>query len=159
MIINFVKLHENAVIPTKAHPWDACFDLTSISMRVDEDYGFIEYDTGIACEIDRGFCGLVYPRSSISKYDLTLANGIAVIDSGYNSSILLRFKPALRFYIREWKGETSIEVNNVFQQKVYNIGDKIGQFKIVPVDGIEFNEVNKLKKTARGAGGFGSTGV
>jgi hypothetical protein len=39
MIVNFKKLHENAVLPTKAHPWDACFDLTAVDMRVDEDRG------------------------------------------------------------------------------------------------------------------------
>lgn len=156
MIINFRKTHKNAVIPTKAHTHDAAFDLTAVSMRIDEQYGFIEYDTGIACEIENGWCGLIYPRSSIGKYDLTLANGIGLVDAGYLGNLLLRFKPALRFYMNE---DGLLIVTNGICKRVYNPGDRIGQLKIVPVDGVEFNEVMKLGKTDRGDGGFGSSGV
>jgi dUTP pyrophosphatase len=157
MIINFKKTHVNAVIPSKAHPWDAAFDLTAVSFRIDEQYGFIEYDTGLACEIDRGFCGLIYPRSSISKYDLALANGIGLVDSGYLGNLLLRFKPTLRF-TRSYSRKVIIK-NNPYDLNIYNPGDRIGQLKIVPVDGIEFKEVMELNKSDRGTGSFGSSGV
>lgn len=96
MKIKFVKLHENAVIPTKAHPTDAGFDLTATSRHFDE-HGAVVYGTGIAMEIPPGYVGLAFPRSSVSKLDLSMANCVGVIDAGYRGEITLKFKPALLF--------------------------------------------------------------
>lgn len=80
MNINFKKLDPQAVTPTKAHPTDAGFDLTAISINKNITDSYIEYDTGIAIEIPKGHVGLLFPRSSISKYDLALCNSVGVID-------------------------------------------------------------------------------
>lgn len=77
------KLDPKAVIPSYAKPGDAGMDLTSTSRTVvstyEEDY--IEYGTGLAVEIPEGFVGLVFPRSSVSKKDMYLANAVGVIDA------------------------------------------------------------------------------
>lgn len=96
MKIKFVKLLENAVVPTKAHPTDAGFDLTATSRHFDE-YGAVVYGTGIAVEIPVGYVGLVFPRSSVSKLDLSMANAVGVIDAGYRGEITVKFKPALLY--------------------------------------------------------------
>jgi dUTP pyrophosphatase len=81
--VNVKKLVENAVIPTYAQDGDAGMDLTATSINVVEtpDFGYIEYGTGLAFEIPKGFVGLLYPRSSVSKTGLILANSVGVVDS------------------------------------------------------------------------------
>lgn len=96
MKIKFVKLLENAVAPTKAHATDAGFDLTATSRTFDE-HGAVVYGTGIAVEIPAGYVGLVFPRSSVSKFDLSMANAVGVIDAGYRGEITVKFKPAMLY--------------------------------------------------------------
>jgi dUTP pyrophosphatase len=141
MQVKIKKLTDYATIPSYAKNGDAGMDLTAIT-KVDistskED--FIEYGTGLAIEIPEGYVGLIYPRSSISKYGLMLANSVGVIDSGYRGEIILRFKKTCGL------------------AKSYNIDDKIGQLVIIPYPLIQLKEVNELSDTERGNGGFGST--
>ena len=69
MKIRIKKLSNKAVMPTKAHPSDAGFDITATSREIDE-YGNIVYGTGLAFEIPEGNVGLLFPRSSIFKKEL-----------------------------------------------------------------------------------------
>lgn len=94
MKVKIKKLNENAVIPTKAHPTDAGFDLVATS-RVFDKEGNVTYGTGLAFEIPEGYAGLLFPRSSISKKDLMLSNGVGVIDSHFRGEVMAKFKPAL----------------------------------------------------------------
>jgi len=141
--VKILKNHSDAVIPTYAKPGDAGMDLVAVEVKFTDDY--VEYDTGLSMEIPVGYVGLIFPRSSISKYDLSLCNHVGVIDSSYRGSIKLRFKK----YIRPDE--------NTFS--VYYVGDKIGQIIIIPYPQIEFKEVTDLSDTERGDGGFGSSGV
>lgn len=77
--INIKKLNESAIIPTYAHSEDAGLDLVAINKEVNNDY--IEYGTGLALEIPKGYVGLIFPRSSNSKKDILLANSVGVIDA------------------------------------------------------------------------------
>ena len=104
---------------------------------------YIEYDTGLAFEIEEGYVGLVFPRSSVPKYHLSLANAVSVVDSGYRGSVTARFKKTLD---RAWATE-------------YNVGDRIAQIIILPYPQVEFVEADELSSTERGAGGYGSSGV
>lgn len=137
--VNVKKLHEDAVLPTKAHENDAGFDLTAVSKTVDEFENLV-YDTGIAMEIPVGYVGLVFPRSSISKKDLILSNSVGVIDSDYRGPIMFKFL-----------GDESGDL--------YKPGDKIGQLIIIPIPKIQLNLVEELSDTDRGTGGFGSTDI
>ena len=137
MEVKFKKVSDKAITPSYAKPGDNALDLTAIGLDL-IDSNLFQYDTGIAVEIPVGFVGLVYPRSSISKIDMILANGVGVIDSSYRGSIKLRFK--------------------VLGSKTYSIGDRVGQLMIVPCPVLSLVEVETLSGTSRGAGGFGSTG-
>ena len=148
MKVKIKKLSENAVIPSYGKPGDAGMDLTAISMEttgkisvlypVDpSEYKYIEYGTGLSFEIPEGYVGLLYPRSSISKTGLVLANSVGVVDSGYRGEVKLRFK--------------------YFGGTKYNLGERVAQIMIVPHPTIEFEDTHELTETERGEGGFGST--
>lgn len=140
--VKIKKLSDNAVIPIYAHGIDSGMDLTAASLLIDEKphYGYYEYGLGFSVSIPKDYVGLIFPRSSISKTGMILANSIGVIDPGYLGEVKCRFK-----YI---KGT-----------KAYEVGDKIAQLIIIPRPQIEFVEVTELEQSERGQGGFGSTGV
>ena len=144
MKVKFKKLVDRAVTPSYAKPGDAGLDITTIASTIDNVYGFIEYNTGIAVEIPDGYVGLLFPRSSVSKTDLILANCVGVVDSGYRGEIKFRYKMPPKAYFASLKR---------FQD-----GDRIGQLVIMPYPTIELEEVNELSDTDRGEGGYGSTG-
>ena len=77
MQVKIKKLSPEAVIPTYAKVGDAGMDLVATSMKFDGTQ--ITYGTGLAMEIPEGFVGLVFPRSSIRKTDLSLSNSVSVI--------------------------------------------------------------------------------
>lgn len=145
MKIKFVKLNENAVIPTKAHPTDAGFDLTATSRHFDE-HGAVVYGTGIAMEIPPGYVGLAFPRSSVSKLDLSMANCVGVIDAGYRGEITFKFKPVMSY-------------SKPREHRVYKAGERVAQLIIMPIPEIEFEETAALSEGERGANGYGSTGL
>jgi dUTP pyrophosphatase len=140
MQVKIKKLSSDAVIPTYAKDGDAGMDLVATSI-VNEEVFQITYGLGISMEIPKGFVGLVFPRSSIRKYDLSLTNCVGVIDSGYRGELQYKFRK-----------ERGVASNK------YEIGDKICQIMIIPYPPIEFEEVEELTNTERGEGGFGSTG-
>jgi dUTP pyrophosphatase len=142
MEIKIKRLKEEAVIPSYAREGDAGMDLTAISKEKGSN-GIATYGTGLAVEIPVGYVGLLFPRSSIYKYELSLANSVGVIDSGYRGEILLKFRNT------DWTEE-----NNC----TYDIGDKVGQLIIIPRPYIEFEEVEELSNSERGEGGFGHSG-
>lgn len=141
MKIKFKKLHEDAVIPSKACPHDAALDLTAISKLVDTGWGYIEYGTGLAMEMPDYCVGLILPRSSISKTKHFLRNSVGVIDSGYRGEIKLRF---------------SLDNSDNIE---YDLRHKVGQLMIIELPKLSISEVSELSTSERGAGGFGSTGI
>lgn len=137
MIVEFRKIHEAAVRPTKAHDNDAGFDLTSL--YVERTYLYHEHHTGLAVNVPPGYVGLVFPRSSISTTGHTLANAVAVIDAGYTGEIKLRFRHG--------------------EGREYDSGERVGQLVILKLPNIELQEVNSFEKgTERGSTGFGDSG-
>jgi dUTP pyrophosphatase len=140
MKVRIKKLNENAVIPSYAKSGDAGMDLTATSIIGEEPFQ-ITYGLGVALEIPKGFVGLVFPRSSIRKTDLSLTNCVGVVDSGYRGELQATF--------RKHKGVAS---------KTYEVGDRVAQIMIMPHPDVEFDEVDELSDTERGEGGFGSTG-
>ncbi len=133
------KLHSDAVIPQYAKPGDAGLDLVATQI-ISQDTQQVTYGTGLAVEIPEGYVGLIFPRSSIRKYELALSNSVGVIDSGYRGEIQATFNT--RYY-----GEI-----------VYKKGDKIAQLVIIPYPQVELYESDELSESERGSGGFGSTG-
>jgi dUTP pyrophosphatase len=140
MKVRIKKLNQNAVIPTYAKYGDAGMDL--VATRIISNTTFdVSYGTDLAMEIPNGFVGLVFPRSSIRKYELVLSNSVGVIDSGYRGELQATFKK-----------------ENGLDSLAYKVGDRIAQIMIIPYPPVEFDEVAELSDTERGDGGFGSTG-
>ena len=136
------KLHTDAVIPKYAKHGDAGMDLTAIWMEFDHEKKIVTYGTGLSLEIPWWHVGLIYPRSSVYKKSMVLANHVGVIDSGYRGEIMFKF----RVLNDDWRD-------------IYDVGDRIGQLIITPYPRIDFVEADKLSETDRGGGGYGSTGV
>ena len=149
MKVKIKKLHKDAVIPSYAKNGDAGMDLTCISSKWDNENRVWIYSTGLSFEIPIGYVGLLFPRSSIYKQDLSLSNSVGVLDSGYRGEILFKFKETMSF--NEEHEYTPREFR-------YQEFDRIGQIIILPYPQIEFEEVDELSETERGAGGYGSTG-
>ena len=170
MEVKIKRLSENAVIPTYGKPGDAGMDLTAITRHFDED-GNVVYGTGLCFEIPEGYVGLIFPRSSNAKKDLTLTNSVGVIDSGYRGEVSFKFKPTAFFADRDCAegGDTSwfdftilsgskFADSQEFGTELYEVGDRVGQIIIMPYPKVVFVESEDLEVSVRGEGGFGSTG-
>ena len=150
--VKIKKLHKDAVIPKYETTGSVGMDLTATSKEYDE-YGNVVFGTGIAIQIPDGYYADLRPRSSISKYDLVLANSVGTIDADYRGELILKFKPSLR------KSTWNNGVYETDEVKEYNVGDRIAQIVILPYPKVSFVEVDELSKTDRGTGGFGSTNI
>lgn len=140
MEIRFKKIHPDAVAPAKAHPTDAGFDLTAVSVSEDRIRNIVTYGTGLAVEIPEGYVGLLFPRSSVYKVQLSLANSVGVIDSGYRGELMFKYR-IVQPHIRR-----------------FSAGERVGQMIILPYPEIAFTEAQSLEESERAEGGFGSTG-
>lgn len=145
--VKIKKLIPEAVIPKYAKPGDAGMDLVATSQEFEKNAAgrrMQVYGTGLAFEIPEGYVGLIFPRSSIAKTELSLTNCVGVIDSGYRGEV--KFKFAIDGGSRATQSST------------YKVGDRIGQIIIMPFPAVEFEEAEELSSTERGTGGFGSSG-
>lgn len=98
--------------------------------------------TGLAIGLPRGFEGQVRPRSGMAlKHGITVLNAPGTIDSDY-------------------RGEVGVLLINLSDQAHEIVrGDRIAQLVVAPVTAAQWLETHDLDSTARGLGGFGSTGV
>lgn len=157
MKVKIKRLNCKAVIPTKAHPTDAGFDLVATSRTVDSDHNIV-YGTGLAFEIPEGYVGYIFPRSSISRKEVMLTNAVGVIDSGYRGEVTFKFKFAANAYMLKLDSDESYYSSlPCIDKKVYDVGDRIGQLIIMPLPEIELEEADELSASDRGTGGYGST--
>lgn len=134
------KLVPEAVVPAYAKPGDAGLDLTATSVNFDETTRKLKVGFGLAMEIPLGYVGLLFPRSSVHKSGLIMSNCVGVIDSGYRGEV------CSIFYVPEGA-------------KPYAVGDRCAQLIVMPYPQVQTVEAEELSETARGTGGFGSTGV
>ena len=141
MKIKIKKLVEEAVLPSYAQEGDAGMDITAIGI-IKTTFEHVIYSTGLAIEVPPGYVCLLFPRSSIRNYELTLSNSVGVLDSGYRGEITFTF----------------IKTDGKHSKK-YQVGDRIGQMLIIPYPHIEFEQVSELADSERGEGGHGSTGT
>jgi dUTP pyrophosphatase len=139
--VKFKKLQPEAHTPRKATPGACCYDIVGIKEEFIDDHT-IRWHTGLALEIPYGYKGNIYSRSSVYKTDSFLINGVGKIDSDFRGEVCFIF--------------------HVFNQNLrrdgYKPGDRIGQLEIERDELVEFIETQCLSETARGEGGFGSTG-
>lgn len=143
MKIHIKKLTDSAILPNRGSDYAAGYDLFA---DVKEDVEIKAHTTamiptGLAMEIPEGYFGGIFARSGLaSKESLRPANCVGVVDADY-------------------RGEVKVALHNDSDAKrVITPGQKIAQLVIVPFLSVEFDEVEELSATVRGAGGFGSTG-
>ena len=148
---------KNLLFP--AHEGDVGFDLVAgnppeyVNNPETGVLEYVEYDTGVVIEPPKGFFSLLFPRSSISKTDLFLANGVGVVDEGYRGPIKVRFRVvrgnSFNFGLSLTKGGSDI--------RTYAVGSKIAQLVLMPAFTFPIQVTDSLVGSSRGAGGFGST--
>jgi dUTP pyrophosphatase len=143
MTLGVHRLDERAVVPRRAHEGDAGMDLHALEGATISPGDRAMVRTGIAIELPRGHAGLVLPRSGLAaRHGIALVNAPGLIDEGY-------------------RGEIRVLLLNTDRTRSFTVepGARIAQLVVVAVPHVEVVERDGLAGTARGDGGFGSTGV
>lgn len=136
------KLSEEATLPQYAHPEDAGMDLYSIEAQTIQPGETALVRTGIAIALPPNTEAQVRPRSGLAaKNSITVLNTPGTVDEGYRGEIKV------------------IMINHGKTPFVIEPKMRIAQMVICPVLHPEVIQVDELGETARGVGGFGSTGV
>ena len=145
-MINFLELRvmrldADGILPTRAHPNDAGFDLyASESLEIAPGLS-VTVGTGIALELPSGTEGQIRPRSGLARnHCVTVLNSPGTIDEGYRGEIKI---------VLINHGATPFRVEP---------GLRIAQLVVQRRLPVEVTEVETVTGTSRGAGGFGSTG-
>jgi dUTP pyrophosphatase len=135
-------LSDAATLPTRAHDGDAGLDLYAAEPAILAPGERISVGTGLAVEVPEGHAGLVLPRSGLAaRHGIALVNSPGLIDAGYRGEV--------RVLLLNTDAESTFEIG---------VGDRIAQLLITPFAGAEPVEAAELAVTARGEGGFGSSG-
>lgn len=137
-----LKLKDEAILPSRAHPGDAGLDLYACEAAHIGPGERWSVGTGVGVEIPDGHAGLVLPRSGLARdHGISLVNAPGLIDSGYRGELrvlLLNTDPAETFRIEP--------------------GDRIAQLVLTPIATPEPVEASELTESVRGRSGFGSSG-
>ncbi len=136
------RLDPDVPIPGYEHPGDAGADLvTTVDATLAPGERAL-LPTGIAIALPPGYAAFVHPRSGLAvRHGVALVNAPGTVDAGY-------------------RGEVRVSVINLDAARpvTFRRGDRIAQLVVQPVALARFHEVARLPGSARGAGGFGSTG-
>ncbi|CAH0173854.1 Deoxyuridine 5'-triphosphate nucleotidohydrolase [Microbacterium sp. Bi121] len=130
------------MMPSYAHPGDAGADLVAAEAVHLEPGERALVPTGVRIALPDGYAAFVVPRSGLAaKHGITIVNSPGTVDAGY-------------------RGEIKVSLLNTDRSSAYDVavGDRIAQLIIMPVTRANFIPVDELEDSARGAGGFGSTG-
>ncbi|MEV0345616.1 dUTP diphosphatase [Nonomuraea sp. NPDC050680] len=136
------RLDDGLPVPSYAHPGDAGADLYAAA-----DVELLPGEramvgTGVAIALPDGYAAFVHPRSGLAaRHGVTLVNAPGTVDAGY-------------------RGEIRVTVINTDAKEPFRLsrGDRVAQLVIKRVERAAFTEVEQLPGSARGTGGFGSTG-
>ena len=138
MIVKVKKLKENAKLPTYHHPGDVGMDLYSmeeVTIAPGEQHFFWH---GFALQFPEGYAAIIMDKSSIGKLGFVHLGG--VFDAGY-------------------RGEYNTCLANLSDKPyTFEVGDKVSQLVIVPIEIVKLEKAEELSESARGEGKFGSTG-
>src|SRR5258706_6623904 len=138
MELKIKKLKDNVILPSYAHPGDVGLDARSLEHIEIPAGGHYIFDLGIAMEFPDGYTAIFKDKSSISKAGLHVMGG--VYDAGY-------------------RGEYNVHLVNLSDKPyIVEVGDKIAQIIIYPVEIAKVTESDNLTDSSRGTGRFGSTG-
>jgi dUTP pyrophosphatase len=135
-------LTETARLPARAHDDDAAFDLYADEAAELAPGARASVSTGVAIALPEGTAGLVLPRSGLARrHGVTVVNAPGLVDPGY-------------------RGPVTVLLLNTDRGTPHSVrpGDRIAQLMIVETAAVTLEPADELSATARGEGGFGSTG-
>lgn len=160
----------SSYLPKKASEGSGAYDLRCVDLDVkitnSKDIQVV-YNIGIKSEFPEGYVALVFPRSSVSKTRLRLANSVGFIDSDYRGywgavfdfkcSFWERIKYKL-LYGKKWAEE--LVDYSLRKEEIYNPNkfERCCQFCLIKLADFNIEITNELSSSQRGEGGFGSTG-
>jgi dUTP pyrophosphatase len=140
--ILITRLDQDVPLPSYSHPGDAGADLvTTVDVHLEPGERTL-VPTGVAIALPDGYVGLVHPRSGLAaKLGVSIVNAPGTVDAGY-------------------RGEISVLLVNLDPAKPVDLsrGDRVAQLVVQQVEKARFVEVERLPGSARGDGGYGSTG-
>jgi dUTP pyrophosphatase len=141
--VQITRVDPGVPLPTYAHPGDAGADLVTVS-DIDLAPGErLIVGTGVAIALPEGFVAFVHPRSGLAaRHGLSIVNTPGTVDAGY-------------------RGEIKVCLINHDTREPVRLrrGDRIAQLVVQRVEHAQFDEVVELPGSARGSGGYGSTGL
>ena len=137
------RLDDGVPLPTYAHPGDAGADLVTTADLTLGPGERAMVGTGIALALPEGYAAFVHPRSGLAhRLGVSIVNTPGTVDAGYRGEI------------------TVVLVNHDLREPVvFRRGDRIAQLVVQRVEQARFVEVAQLPESARGTGGYGSTGL
>lgn len=140
-MFSFAKIHPDAIIPARAEPGSAGYDLSAVENKIIPAMGWDKVATGIAFQCPMDCYGRVAPRSGLT-YKKGVAVGAGVLDSSYRGEIQV------------------ILFNHNKEDLVIQKGDRIAQiiFEKIYLPDVKEVSYEQLSASERGTGGFGSTG-
>lgn len=142
MKLKIQQLYQGAKLPTYGTAGAAAFDLSTCNGEVIQGFGSKVFGTGLAVEVPDGHVMLLFSRSGHGfSRDLRLSNAVGVIDSDYRGEVMVKLRN-----------------DGPMEQRIER-GERIAQALVLPVARCDFELVEELSSTERGAGGFGSTGA
>ena len=143
------KLYEDAQLPTRGSADAAGWDLYAYGYEgasgdwtlTIPPHSTVKINSGVAVALPQGSFGGIYPRSGLAtKQGLAPANKVGVVDSDYRGPLIVAL------------------YNHSDLPQIVHKGDRIAQLIVQPYLDVSFTEVDELDNTARGEGGFGSSG-
>ena len=143
MKVQIKKLSPDAVIPYRGSAQAAGYDVYAVNTEdfVVKSGETLMVKTGLAFVIPDGYFGGIFARSGLAcKQGIRPANCVGVIDSDYRGELMVALH------------------NDTDTDQILKAHERIAQLVILPYLAVEFDEVEELSETERGAGGFGSTG-
>lgn len=142
MKLNVKRNSPHAIMPVYKTEGAACFDIYAIAAKADEHNNAVYLETGLIFEIPEGYALMIYSRSGQGfNKDTRLSNCVGIIDSDYTGEV------AIKLVCDRPTGE----------YPAIDLTQAQAQAMLVPVPRVVLTEVDTVKKTKRGANGFGST--
>lgn len=146
-MVKFIKSLFKLIVKLKAEyipeyktNGSACFDFKSTATHTYKQNELFNLGTGVRCEIPKGWCMLVFARSSLGQKKLIIPNSVGVIDSDY-------------------RGEIKVPLISLNEEEVtIEKGQRIAQGMLIKTNHVLFEQKSHLTDSYRMDGGFGSTG-
>lgn len=136
-----LKILTSFVLPEYKTCGSACFDIPITANKVLKPNELYNFGTGYRMEIPKGWCLLIFPRSSLGQKKCIIPNSVGVIDSDY-------------------RGEVKVPILNLSNEEIqFESGQRVAQGLLVKAKQCKIFKVPTLSDTLRGQGGFGSTGI